>query len=258
MINHKLPPEEWHQRFCLQASWTASIRRRLYNLADLTYTSHVLEVGSGTGVITEELAMLFGIRPIGLDVDPAATVYASSRDRLSSYVTGDGHSLPFPNHRFDATICHFLLMWIPDPGQVVLEMARVTKPDGWVMALAEPDYGGRIDYPPELAECGVMQERSLTAQGADPRVGRKLKTLFTDAGLVLVKAGVLGGEWDSSRSPEEHASEWRTLASDLGKTLSKEALTSLEELDREAWENGSRILYVPTFYAYGQVAAVST
>jgi SAM-dependent methyltransferase len=255
MINHQLHPEDWHQRFYQQASWTASIRRRLYKMTDITNASHVLEVGSGTGVITEELATLFGLRPIGLDIDHAATAYANSRDRLSSYVTGDGLNLPFPNHRFDTTICHFLLMWIPDPDQVVLEMVRVTKPNGWVMALAEPDYGGRIDYPLEFAECGAMQERSLDAQGADPRIGRKLRALLTNAGLVGVKAGVLGGEWHGSPSLEEHASEWRILASDLGDTLSKKALTSLEQLDRKAWENGSRILFVPTFYAHGRVAA---
>jgi SAM-dependent methyltransferase len=167
---------------------------------------------------------------------------------------GDGGRLPFSENSFDVTVCHFLLLWVFEPGAILSEMARVTKPKGWVMALAEPDYGGRIDYPETLIEIGVLQTQSLAAQGSDPMIGRKLRALFTHAGLKDIKVGVLGGEWTGSLSPEELNSEWRILIADLKHTLSVDAMDAIRSVDQEAWRNGSRILYVPTFYACGCVS----
>jgi hypothetical protein len=120
--------------------------------------------------------------------------------------------------------------------------------------LAEPDYGGRIDYPKELAEIGELQTKALANQGSDPYIGRKMRDIFTRAGLLDVLVGVMGGEWTGSSSGEEVDSEWRTIDSDLQGTLSNLALTTLRQTDLDAWRDGSRILFVPTFYAYGRVA----
>jgi len=145
-------------------------------------------------------------------------------------------------------------MWVPDPDKIISEMARVTLPGGWVLALAEPDYGGRIDYPKELVEIGDLQTKALANQGTDPYIGRKMREIFTRAGLLDILVGVLGGEWTGSPSGEELDSEWHTLDSDLRGTLSNRALSTLRQTDLEAWRDGSRILYVPTFYACGRVA----
>jgi hypothetical protein len=122
-----------------------------------------------------------------------------------------------------------------------------------VLALAEPDYGGRVDYPESLAEVGKLQARSLEAQGSDPQIGRKLRALFARAGLIEVLAGVLGGEWDASPEPDAMASEWDTLLNDLQGMLSPEELEAFRRQDQMAWSEGSRVLFVPTFYAMGRV-----
>lgn len=120
------------------------------------------------------------------------------------------------------------------------------------MALAEPDYGGRIDHPSELDQIGRLQTESLNAQGAEPEMGRRLAGLFSDLGLENVETGVLGGQWSGSPHLEELASEWAVIRSDLSRTLSEEQLDGLQEMDAHAWGSGTRVLFVPTFYAWGR------
>ena len=81
---------------------------------------------------------------------------------------------------FDICLCHFLLLWIANPLAALKEMRRIVKPGGWVLALAEPDYGSRIDFPPELEALGQAQSKALQSQCADVSVGRKLRGLFKD------------------------------------------------------------------------------
>ena len=247
-------PSEWHHRYQIQAKWTDAARNRLFTMAGLHAADRILEVGSGTGVIIGEISTRFHGSTFGLDINPQANSFATDLDPQTCFVTGDGKRLPFPENSFDTTLCHFLLMWVPDPDKIISEMARVTLPGGWVLALAEPDYGGRIDYPKELAEIGELQTKALANQGTDPYIGRKLREIFTRAGLMDILVGVLGGEWAGSPSEEELDSEWRTLDADLHGTLSNQTLATLRHTDREAWRDGSRILYVPTFYACGRVA----
>jgi len=74
-------------------------------------------------------------------------------------------------------------------------MRRVVKPGGWVVALAEPDYGGRIDYPDQLSALGWKQASALSAQGADTNAGRKLAGWLAETGLKGIQTGLLGGQW---------------------------------------------------------------
>jgi len=169
---------------------------------------------------------------------------------------GDAHVLPYSAGVFDISICHFLLLWVTDPVRVVSELARTTKPGGFVLALAEPDYGGRIDYPPELSILGNWQQAALTRQGADPLLGRRLRAIFTQAGLTNVVAGLLGGQWSGKPSLDAWNMEWEVLQDDIHNTTQNnqtKELTRLHTIDEQAWEQGERVLFVPTFYAYGQL-----
>ena len=103
--------------------------------------------------------------------------------------------LPFAGGQFDSVYCHFTLLWVADPLRVLCEARRPLQTGGWVLALAEPDYGGRIDYPETLAETGRLQAESLRRQGADIQLGRRLRALFHQAGLRNIESGVVSGQW---------------------------------------------------------------
>jgi len=244
---------EWHTRFRQQARWTYDLRRYLFQRAGLSQAHKILDIGCGTGALMDDLLDSTPASVYGLDINPSHLSVSMRKSPRPRLIQADAHNLPFPNGTFDLIFCHFLLLWVSNPQQVVKEMQRVSSPGGTVLALAEPDYGGRIDYPPALAQIGQWQAAALQQQGADPFVGRKLSTIFHTAGLEQIETGVLGGQWHTAPSAEEWQSEWAMLTADLAHnpTWASE-LEQLKSTDQMAWQNGSRVLFVPTFYALGR------
>ena len=153
--------QELHQRYLLQATWTARIRKDIYSLVNIERAERVLEVGSGTGVITHELNKITPNRVYGIDIDPIVTLFANKIDTDTRYTAGDGLRLPFTDNCFEIVLCHYLILWVTDPYSLLQEMTRVSKPGGVILALAEPDYGGRIDYPETLEKLGELQAEAL-------------------------------------------------------------------------------------------------
>jgi ubiquinone/menaquinone biosynthesis C-methylase UbiE len=248
-----LSPQEWHHRFIQQAQWTQDLRAYLYQRAGMEKAQRVLEVGCGTGAILSDLPEQIPLQ-VGLDIDSNHLVLSMRSLQGAGLTQGDGHTLPYPADCFDITLCHFLLLWVTDPEQVLNEMVRVTRSGGAVLALAEPDYGGRIDYPEELGQLGTWQTESLKLQGADPLMGRKLARLFHKAGLESVETGALGGQWSGTPDWESWESEWAVLESDLSQKPSfLKKLGFLKKLEESAYKKGERVLFVPTFYAWGRV-----
>ncbi|MFN2218767.1 MAG: class I SAM-dependent methyltransferase, partial [Anaerolineae bacterium] len=62
--------QEWDQQFARQAGWTRGTRTVLYRRANLLRAERVLDVGSGTGVLTEELVERTRGQVVGVDLDP--------------------------------------------------------------------------------------------------------------------------------------------------------------------------------------------
>ena len=132
-------------------------------------------------------------------------------------------------------------------------MRRVTSDSGYVVAFAEPDYGGRIDYPPEYIRIRDYQITGLINAGADPRMGRSLRAIFSEGGFSDIICGVYEGSWQKDASLADLDSEWRVLEEDLSGILSREEIAVLKKHDMEARGKGSRLIYVPTFYCWGKV-----
>ncbi len=256
-----LKPSEWHKRFALQAGWTSNTRQYLYKLAGVSRAAQVLDVGCGTGILSEEIAHLGVKHPVGIDINAKFLEIAAGKDVGGEFTISDAHFLPFKRNTFDLSFCHYVLMWAADPLEVINQMVRVTKSGSAVLALAEPDYGGRIDYPSELEIINSWQTEALLNQGADPHIGRKIKGLFYRAGLENIEAGIIGAQWKASPSAADIESEWSVIQHDLS-TLYKENSEfvenseELKNLDLQSWADGQRLLYVPTFYALGWVPDV--
>jgi len=248
-----LSREDWHQRFLIQAQWTEALRLYFYDLIKKDNLLSVLDVGCGTGALLPEMDALSPAQIFGLDIDLDHLRMAQQVFPECSLIGSDVHYLPFKTSSFDLVTCHYFLMWVGNPEHALSELHRITKPGGSVVAFAEPDYGGRIDYPPEFIRIRDYQISSLLNAGADPRLGRKLKSLFTAGGFSDLEYGVYQGSWQGDISTQEFESEWKILSDDLAGILNKSELQALKKHDLGTRKQGSRVVYVPTFYAWGKV-----
>lgn len=243
---------EDHQRYTVQARWTESLRAYLLNRAGIPENARVLEVGCGTGAVANTLDA-YTKRPIfGLDIAFDSVRFAQKSGPFNRFTCGNALRLPFAAGAFDVVCCHFLLLWVKDAQAAVTEMARACRRGGAVIAFAEPDYGGRVDYPQEMEEAGRLQALALARRGADPNMGRRLAGLFNAAGMTEVETGVMAGQWSGQIAQDEWESEWQTLERDLTGLAPKSQRAAWREADRRAWAEGSRVLFVPTFYALGR------
>lgn len=246
---------EWHARFTEQAAWTHDVRFYLLErigIRQLPLCAWILEVGCGTGAVLMDLPHCDS-HLLGIDLNLDYLSFGKQQYPQANFINGNGMTLPLPARSMDIAFCHYLLLWLPQPLAVLAEMRRVVKDGGAILALAEPDYGGRIDYPESLEGLGNWQEAALRRQGAEPRLGRRLGSLFTQAGLTKVETGILGAQWQINDIRQASSHEWKVLQHDLVDWVSPEELNDLYEIDRTARQAGERILYVPTFYAVGFV-----
>lgn len=164
------------------SDWLAGPRGRLLRRAQIALRRRVLEIGCGHGNVTAELQRrsdAAGGLVIGLDKDAGPA-------RRSGIFTGplvqaDATALPFPDRCFDLVLCQNALLWIADLDRSMAETARVLAPGGLLVAI-EPDYGGMLEFPPEISLRDLWLD-GLLAAGADPQVGRKLPGAAERVGL---------------------------------------------------------------------------
>lgn len=250
----KLSIEQWHERYSQQARWTQSIRHYLYQKTHIQDSRKILDIGCGTGILDYELTEITSAQVFGIDIDAESLKYAHHHAPTSHFNIANCLSLPYFSDVFDTTLCHFLLLWVNQYQNTIHEMVRVTRANGFVMAMAEPDYGGRIDFPDELSLLGSWQTESLIRQGANPYIGRRLRYCFSKAGLADIEVGVLGGQWDIQTQEREDELEWMVIESDLQDVNDDlNQLNHLKALDMSSRKACERVLFVPVFYAIGRV-----
>lgn len=253
--------EDWDQRFKQQAIWTKRLRHYLYSRVGLWQLNHIIEVGCGTGAILADFTDEKNKYIYGLDISQNYIRFAQQQNSDLFLSIGDANHLPYKSGSFNLILCHFFLLWINDPILILQEMKRIATKDSSILVLAEPDYGGRIDYPDELKPLGQAQISSLISQGADPFIGRRLGSLFHSAGISLAEMGILGGQWRPESFIDTDDVEWKMLSYDLqflsnGETsqqFGELKMTDLQNIHREALLDGKRVLFIPTFYAWGKI-----
>jgi SAM-dependent methyltransferase len=240
----------WHSRYLQQAGWTRELRDYVFEKAGLARAKRVLEVGCGTGAILSGLVS--SARLYGLDIDKGALREAQVHASKALMTRGDALQLPYPACCFDIAYCHLLLLWVSDPLATLIEMKRVTRPGGYVLALAEPDYTDRVDEPAELAAIGQLQTEALRRRGADVGLGGRLADLLYQAGINIVEAGALQDQSVASLAPGELEQEWAVLASDVAGLMPDNEIQRFKVLDEQARSRGERVLNVPTYFAWGK------
>lgn len=92
---------------------------------------NILEVGCGTGLVLERIARFSGSAQ-GVDLSPG--MLEKARERGLDVREASATALPFPDESFDVTCSFKVLAHVPEIEKALSEMARVTRPGGFVLA----------------------------------------------------------------------------------------------------------------------------
>jgi len=186
--------EIWRQGAARRAQILAVATERMLQAARLTPGSRVLDVAAGTGDQTLLAAQRVGPNGSILATDISRSMLAvaaqAARDAgLENIETkvADASALELPEAEFDAAICRFGLMFLPDVHAALVRIHRALKPDGrfaalvWSTEARNPWMGlplglvrelGRMPSPPPT----IARTTSLGAAG-------RIEAVLRDAGF---------------------------------------------------------------------------
>jgi SAM-dependent methyltransferase len=178
------------ERLDRQARLLAPMAERAFDAVGVAPGWTCLDVGCGTGAVTEQLAARVGRtgRVVALDAETAPAeahlaplVDAGLVDVAAGDVTGDVH---LPQTTFDLVYARLLLFHLQDPVAALRRMWGWVRPGGWLV-VQDFDLRTIALHPTDEAfeEAVVVIARAMTAAGCDVHIGSKLPLLLASAGL---------------------------------------------------------------------------
>ena len=152
----------------------------------------VLDVGCGTGALTNVLAELVGPDLVAA-ADPSEPFVEECRIRVpgADVRLGPAEALPFHDDSFDRALAQLVFHFVGDPAAGAAEMARVTRAGGLAAACVWDFTGGMTmlsDYWDAALEIDPDAPDELDRFGGRPG---QLAAMFRDAGLRDVTDGSL-------------------------------------------------------------------
>jgi SAM-dependent methyltransferase len=97
----------------------------------------VLEIAAGTGRVTRQLLarLPHDARLLATDLNEPMIQHAASviSDQRLTWRVADAQQLPLPDGSYDALVCQFGLMFVPDKPLALREMRRVLRPGGTLL-----------------------------------------------------------------------------------------------------------------------------
>jgi SAM-dependent methyltransferase len=232
------------------AAFTAHFTLRDF---DLRSGQYVLDLASGVGAMTEQLASSYpGIRLFGVDINEQSVRLAQANHPIAAYAQADGVCLPFTDETFDLVHCSWLLEHVHSPLRILREVYRVLKAGG-ACQFTEVD-NSSFRTIPEYAEV-VAVMRALSAiqidSGAHPYIGQRLGQLLQEAGFSNVTAHAMalrGNQGDMfvfDGLTKVFANIFESVEEVLGSQMAAQvraAATRLRQLDSV---KGGAIFYAP-------------
>lgn len=238
---------KFHEHYLLQAEWLAPSRHFLYRRADLARRRDILDLGCGSGVIGDEIREICGRAVLGVDRDPQMIAFARGAYPLNRYLVADESALLRGGLRFDLAVISFVLLWQAKPLLFLKKVRKLLRAGGTLLVLAEPDYGGRIDFPAELDFLKEIFIDHIRAAGGDPFIGRRLGSLLSQAGFQAAVDLASCLNLPTDYRGEKWEREWRFWQELAG--LPAALVNKILRLERGAARRGERQVVFPVFCA---------
>lgn len=171
----------------------------MLDAAEVKSGMDVLDVCCGPGVLAAAVVERGG-RAVGLDFATAAVSLAQTLVPRARIQQGDAQSLPFPAASFDAVLCGYGLMHIPQPDVALREILRVLRPGGRAAFSAWDESGAAFPLVYEAVRaCGTMDVPLPHGPGFF-QFGTTARMLdaITEAGFTGVDALSVDQDWHVS------------------------------------------------------------
>ncbi len=196
----------------------------------------VLDIGCGTGTITQGIAETVGSegRVVGVDIN--TEFIEEARSRCSSlpglsFEACDAYSLPFENE-FDIVTCARVLQWLAQPLEAIRRMVTAANRGGRILAL---EYNHeKIEWQPRPPSSMQKFYAAFLKWRADAGISNTiaddLSSLFSQAGLENVTAT---SEHEVVRRVDPdfvpRASIWAEVASSRGHQMVRDSAISAKD-----------------------------
>ena len=177
--------QQWDEVAARWDRWTPVMRDQvapatqlMLDLAHLRPGHHVLDVAAGNGY--QSIAAARRVAPTGrvlaIDLAPEQLKYAAAAAREAGidYIETqvmDAENLELEDASFDAVICHFGVMFLPDLDRGLREMRRVLKPGGSASMVI---FGAGGAPESELAASIVRRHLRSETQAPERLTGRSI------------------------------------------------------------------------------------
>jgi SAM-dependent methyltransferase len=173
--------------------WSRRVARGLLNWLSIPAQQDWLDVGCGTGALTEvilEQGQPHAVKGIDASAGFIAHAKAHLDDSRVTFEVGDAQALPFESASFDAVVSGLVLNFVPQPQRAAAEMARVARPGGTVAAYVW-DYAGKMELMRYFWDAAVALDPSALELDEGRRFPlcqpSPLAELFESAGLQAVE-----------------------------------------------------------------------
>ena len=186
----------------LWAASAAPAHEALIAASGIRSGSRVLDVGCGSGEFLRTLAQ-HGDVATGVDPAPGMVALARTLAPLADVRIAEAEDLPFADASFDVVTAVNALQFADDTVDALAEFARVLAPGGFV-AVANWAEGARNDIDAIEASVAAADDDGTggtggaddeAAPGDDLRAPGGLETVMSEAGLVVVTAGLVSVPW---------------------------------------------------------------
>jgi ubiquinone/menaquinone biosynthesis C-methylase UbiE len=170
--------EVWRQGAARRAQTLAIATERMLQAAQLRPGMHVLDIAAGTGDQSVLAARMVGSDGSVLATDISATMLKAAEDAareagLSNIRTqvADASSIELPREHFDAAICRFGLMFVPDLQQALTRVHAALKPGAKFAALV---WSTEARNPWMALQIGSLREMGRMPTSPPPSILRAL------------------------------------------------------------------------------------
>ncbi len=232
--------EDLIERYKIQFSWLKELRHFIYRKVSMVKAKTIVDIGTGMGYVLDELRCRTSANLIGVDISREIISHARIEFPYIKFFNVDAHE--FDYSKADIVLFSFSLMWIKDVRKLIKKIRRQLKEEAKIVILAEPDYGGRIEYPLDVNWTPYIVDK-LRSEGANPYIARELYDIFRSSGF-KIELRVAGTVWNDNLKDFEQ--EWIYLS----KFLKADNIETLINKERKYVKKGIRSLFTPIFYGW--------